>query len=364
MRSRPRVATVDVITDAAALADVEPAWRRLAEARGNAFVSPEWFRAWRKRQAEETVPWVVVVRDGDAIRGLLPLLSYARARVRLLRFAGGGFGDFFHPASAREDEEAVALAAGQTLAERRQEWTALILDNVDLAAPWVETLRNCSARPLAATEVHREALPFIDLSGISSWDGYVDTRSRKLRAQLRRGLRVLERDHAVRLRSASHAEELGLDLSVFFDLHHRRRGTVGGSTLSRPGARDALLDFAAAALNAGWLRLWFLDVDEQPIAAWYGWRIGQRYAHYQSGLDPAWSRSSAGLVLQGLTIQDAIEDGAGEYDMLAGGEWYKKRLATGRREARTLVITRAWHPMRALAAAAVGARRIGRRIRR
>jgi CelD/BcsL family acetyltransferase involved in cellulose biosynthesis len=363
LRSRPRVANVDVITDVAALAELEPAWRQLAESRGNAFVSPEWFRAWRTWQADETFPWVVVVRDGDVVRGLLPLVASPRERLRWLRFAGGAFGDFFHPVSAPEDEEVVALAAGEALAERRDEWSVLTLDNVDVAASWVETLRRCSTRRLAAIEAHRELLPYVDLSGISSWDDYLATRSRKLRGYLRRGLRVLERDHTVRLRRTHRAEELGADLSVFFDLHHRRRRTKGGSTLSRPGARGALLDFAAAALKVGWLRLWFLDVDEQPVAAWYGWRIGRHYAHYQSGFDPAWSRAGAGIVLLGLTIRDAIEEGAAEYDMLAGGEAYKLRLATGRREARTVVITRAWHPVRALTTTMIGARRVGRRIR-
>lgn len=303
------------------------------------------------------------MRDGGAVRGLLPLVTSPRPRLRQLRFAGGAFGDSFHPVSAPEDEKAVALVAGLALAERSDEWAVLILDNVHAAAPWVETLRRCSTRPLAALEAHRELVPYVDLSGIPSWDDYLATRSRKLRAQLRRGLRVLERDHTVRLRRTRRADELGADLSAFFDLHHRRRQQKGGSTLSGARARGALADFAAAALKAGWLRLWLLDVDEQPIAAWYGWRIGQRYAHYQSGLDPAWSRASAGMVLQGLTIRDAIEDGAAEYDMLVGGEVYKQRLATGQREARTVVITRAWHPARALATAAVGARRIGRRFR-
>jgi CelD/BcsL family acetyltransferase involved in cellulose biosynthesis len=357
------LATVDVVTDLAALEEVEPAWRALAEGRGNAFVSPQWFRAWLTRGDEETTPWVVVVRDGEGVRGLLPLVTSARGRPRRLRFAGGGFGDYFQPVSAAEDEEAVALAAANALRERQREWEALVLDHVDVTAPWVESLLRSSTPRLAAVEDHRDPLPYIDLTGISSWDDYLATRSRSFRAHLRRELRVLEREHTVRFRRSRDPGQLGADVSAFFDLHELRWRARGASTLSRPGARRALHDFAAAALEAGWLRLWFLDVDEQPIAAWYGWRVGERYAHYQSGLDPVWSRRSAGLVLLGKTIRDAIEEGAAEYDMLAGGEAYKQRFATGRREARTLIVTRAWHPVRVLATAAVSARRVARRLR-
>ncbi|HET8651942.1 MAG TPA: GNAT family N-acetyltransferase [Gaiellaceae bacterium] len=363
LKGSPRTASVDVVTDLAALADFERAWRALAESRENAFISPEWFRAWLARQPGETAPWVVVVRDEEGLRGLLPLVISLRERPRRLRFAGGPFGDYFHPVSAAQDEETVAFAAANVLAQRKGDWSVIILDNVDIAAQWVVSLRRWSMRRLAAVEDHREVLPYIDLSGISSWDDYLATRSRKFRAHLRRELRVLERDHAVRFRRTLSAAELTADVSAFLDLHERRWQTRGTSTLSRPGAHSALLNFAAAALDAGWLRLWFLEIDEQPIAAWFGWRIGQRYAHYQSGLDPAWSRRSAGIVLLGRTIRDAIEEGAAQYDMLSGGEAYKQRFANGDRQTRTLVLTRAWHPVRVLATTSIAMRRVARRLR-
>jgi hypothetical protein len=79
----------------------------------------------------------------------------------------------------------------------------------------------------------------------------------------------------------------------------------------------------------------------------------------------AWRTStqrSAGLVLLGRTVRDAIEEGAMEYDLLAGGDAYKRRFETGLREARTLVVTPRFHPARAAAAVGVGARRLARRL--
>jgi CelD/BcsL family acetyltransferase involved in cellulose biosynthesis len=359
------VAAVDVLTDASALSEVETEWRSFAESRGNAFISPEWFHAWLPHLGPRTRPWVVVMRrDDGGLFGLLPLVSSSGRRPRRLRFAGGRFGDYFHPASAAEDEEAFALAAGDALRERRREWAMFILDKVDVTARWVNRVRGANSRALPAVEDHREWLPYIDLSGLTSWDEYLATRSKHFRSHIRRDMRVLERDHSVRFRRTLDASELDVDLASFFDLHERRWKGRGRSTLAQGNARAALSDFAARALQAGWLRLWFLDVDGRPVASWYGWRVGPRYAHYQSGLDPGWSRRSAGFVLLGRTIRDAIEDGAMEYDMLAGGEGYKSRFETGRREARTLLVTPPLHPARAVAAAGVGARRLVRRLRK
>ena len=58
-------------------------------------------------------------------------------------------------------------------------------------------------------------------------------------------------------------------------------------------------------------------------AAFYGFRYGNKFYFYQSGFDPAFARSSVGLVMVGLTIRDAIAEGATEYDMLHGDESYK-----------------------------------------
>src|SRR5215210_3072438 len=222
MQTGARVATVDVVTDVAGLAGVEHTWRALAETRGNAFISPEWFRAWLTSQDGETVPWVVVLRDGAKVQGLLPLVTSRRERPRRLRFSGGPFGDYFQPVAAAADEEAVARAAAMAFAEKRDEWAAVILDNVDVAAPWVEVLRAATQPRLVTIEDHRQPLPYIDLAPVSSWEDYVASRSSKLRAQLRRELRVLERDHTVRFRLTRGVDELPADLASFFDLHARR----------------------------------------------------------------------------------------------------------------------------------------------
>jgi hypothetical protein len=152
---------------------------------------------------------------------------------RLLRFAGGHFGDSFHPVSAPEDEDDCALATGQALRQRGKEWAILILDNVDVGSSWIDQVRgDRSTALLPAVEDHREWLPYIDLSDFSSWEDYLATRSKNFRSHARRALRVLEQDHAARFRRTLDASELEADLASFFDLHERRWRGRGSSTLA------------------------------------------------------------------------------------------------------------------------------------
>jgi CelD/BcsL family acetyltransferase involved in cellulose biosynthesis len=352
---------VEIVSERSGLDGLEPQWRSLAELRGNAFIAPEWFAAWLDAPGATERAFVPVVRRPDgSLRGLLPLVT-TRGALRTLRFAGGDFADRVHPVAAPEDEAAVARAAASALFEHGAARTVLRLDHIDVAAEWVDSL--LAGRPaLAASEDDRTVLPYIDLRELT-WETFVATRSANFRNQLKRKLRTLERSPGVRFRRTLDSAELEGDLSVFFHLHDKRwQALGGGSTLADPHARRALAEFARAAFRAGWLRLWFLEIDGRPAAAWYGWRLGDRYAYYQAGFDPAWSSLSVGFLLLAHTVRAAFEEGAAVYDLLAGREPFKLRFANGELEVKTTFVSRRGGPGRAVAAAGVVTRRFGRRL--
>ena len=113
-------------------------------------------------------------------------------------------------------------------------------------------------------------------------------------------------------------------------------------------------DFTAAALERGWLRLWLMEVDGESVAAWYGWRLGERYSYYLAGFEPRWSDASVGLLLLAHTVHEAIGESASVYDLLLGDEAYKQRFATAARPVETVILTRSFHPVRLLVSAEGG----------
>ena len=134
------------------------------------------------------------------------------------------------------------------------------------------------------------------------------------------------------------AAELDADFDTFFRLHDERWDERGGSSSATPRSRRLIQrSFAAAALERGWLRLWIAEADGEPPAAWYGWRIGERYCYSLSGSRRSTSARALGTVLLAHTIEQAAAEGARIYDMMWGDEGYKKRFETGRREVDDLV---------------------------
>ena len=66
----------ELLTEIGEVTALSAEWRPLAERRGNAFVTPEWFLAWLRHLGHGWEPHVAVVRTPrGTLRGLLPLGS-------------------------------------------------------------------------------------------------------------------------------------------------------------------------------------------------------------------------------------------------------------------------------------------------
>jgi CelD/BcsL family acetyltransferase involved in cellulose biosynthesis len=340
---------VEILADPADEPGLVDEWRALAEAAGNAFTTPEWYGAYARHYGADAPPFVVRVRDADgSLAGLLPLCRSGRT----VRFAGANVGDRFAPVAVAGREAEVARAAAGALGRG-----AVVLHNVDAGAPWIGALGEGLRGRVAATRLRGSVMPFVPLTG-HTWDTFLGARSRNFRSQVRRKERALVDGEGAKFRATAVPGEVRADVAEFFRLHNSRWDErEGGSTITSPTVHAFHDDFAAAALERGWLRMSFLEVEGTAVAALYAWRIGGRYAYFQAGFDTAWADKSVGLVLMAHTVREAIEEGADEYDLLLGDETYKARFATDERAVETLVVAGALDPTRLLAQVDAGVRR-------
>lgn len=337
-------------------------WGDLAIERGNVFASPEWYFTWLRSRPRER-PFILVARDAEGrVIGVLPLIQSRFGPARLLRFAGGKLGDRFDLLCAPQDEGAVAAACALALAAHHRSWHALHLEGVDQDARWVGDLIGEWTSPgVRAEEWGRiDALPYISLSE-ADFEGYLKTRPSKVRSDVRRSVRRLDA-HGARFRQITEPADLGQEMGRFFDLHDARWEASGGSAALDGEARRFHDRFAHLALRRGWLRLWFLDLEDRPVAGWYGYSIGGRYCFYLPGFDPAHGHLGVGTRLMIHTIEHAVAEGASTYDFLSGDEDYKKRFETGRLFTHSLLITRRRHGAQPVAATLAASIRAARRL--
>jgi CelD/BcsL family acetyltransferase involved in cellulose biosynthesis len=299
--------------------DARDDWRALAAESGNVFGTWEWAVVWLRHFGGDGRLRVVVWRTkAGEPRVLVPLHMTRRGPLRLVRFVGHGPGDELGPVCAPEQREPAARALRATLDALGRRWHVFLGERLPASPAWQALT--------GATHVRSEASPTLSLAG-RSWEDFLAARSANFRQQVGRRERRLGRSHALHYRLST-PESLAADLDLLVRLHDERWGEAGSGAFA--GARRRFHDeWAALALAQGWLRLWVLELDGVPAAAWYGFRFAQRESYYQSGRDPAREADSVGFVLQAHTIREATRDGMLEYRFLRGGEAYKDRFADG-----------------------------------
>ena len=303
-------------------------WSELAARGGNIFATPEWLESWWRHFGSGRALVLERCRGEDGrLLALVPLYLWRSFPLRVLRFVGHGPSDALGPVCAPEDRSAAAAALRARLAGER--FDAFIGEELPADQGWGEAL--------GARVLRRRASPVIRLRG-RSWNEFLASRSSNQRAAIRREERRLA-GQGLHYRLASDPERLQADLDSLFALH-RAAFPRGASAFGWDARLQAFhREFAATALARGWLRLWFLELDNRPVASWYGFRFENADFAYQGGRDPEWSRWSVGRVLLAHTIRTAFEDGIAEYRLLRGGEHYKCRFANDDPGVETVVLT-------------------------
>jgi CelD/BcsL family acetyltransferase involved in cellulose biosynthesis len=294
---------------------VREEWQALGERSGNVFATWEWAEAWwRHFGAGE--PFLALARGEDGEPAALVAVELRRrGPLRVARFVGHGPSDELGPISASGDRRgAEALLELHSGSERR--WDVLLAERMPPGA---------GAERLGGRTLLREASPIVE-GPEGGFEGFLASRSRNFRSQVRRKERKL-RERGLSFRLGDDPDRIEADMRTLGELHEERWGAEGSGAL-RDRRAAFHLDFARAALERGWLRLWLAEVDGKAVAAWYGFRFGGAEWYYQSGRHPDWDKDSVGLVLLAHTIREAFDDGLRTYRLLRGGESYKDRFAT------------------------------------
>jgi len=358
-------AVVETIDDAEGFRRLAPCWAELpaSSPSDSLFLTWEWLSTrWEPLAAPRRLS-ILVVRSEGRLIAIAPL-AVRRAQwgrlspFRSVEFLGSGLaGSDYLDLIVRAGWESLAAEA---LAEHLSGGRIMLdLTRVrrDRAAAW-GLVRGIRARGWSVARRETAVCPYIDLRG-TTWARYVDRLGPAHRANLRRRLRALTASNLL-FEQARDEEQRRSFLAQLIALHQLRwKGRGPSEAFQEPGLAAFHQEFSALALRRGWLRLFVLHLEGKPVAALYGFLYNRTFYFYQSGFDPDYARRSVGLVAMGLTIREAIEEGAAEFDLLHGDEDYKFLWAKQVREIERLEV----YPPRALGAIQRRTNEVGRTVR-
>ena len=172
----------------------------------------------------------------------------------------------------------------------------------------------------------------------STWDGYLTGLSKKNRHELRRKFRRLETATNWRWYGLHDPDQVATRVEDFISL--MRQSSQDKDKYMTPDRQEFFRHMIRRMAQLGLLRLYFLEIDEQPVATSLCFDYASSRLLYNSGYDPEFGYYSVGLLLNALCLQEAIDQGMNYFDFLRGLEPYKGHLGGQKSMLYQLVVER------------------------
>jgi len=172
-------------------------------------------------------------------------------------------------------------------------------------------------------------------------DDFYQKLGSKRRSDIKVKIKRLSEEHKLSYFEVVDKSYLNEYFDIFVNLHRilwNERGLPGMFK------RKSFLDFhktvAFCFFEKDWLKLYFFNIDDIPVASLYGFKYKDKFYYYQSGFNPKWKAYGAGKLLIVHTVTEAIKTNLKEYDFLRGDADYKYQFTNKSRHNLEILITK------------------------
>jgi CelD/BcsL family acetyltransferase involved in cellulose biosynthesis len=296
-------------------------WSALADAVSlSPYLRPEWMFAYLDAYEPDSALTTVTVRRHGEVIGALPLIRerswFFGVPVRLLRDPVQRYApDPFDIACAPADTNAVAGAVWDALRTRR-DWDVIeLVDLPETGAGWrLMQLAHQAGHPVGR-RLSRTS-PFVQIpAGETDPLAALPVPPSKVRANLRRRMRNLEKIGPVELKRWTEFSSDRFD--QFLELEHGGwKGRNGTSIRSNPRDVGYYRALAQGAARNGYLAMYALECDREPVAMHFGITDGHRYLVPKLAFSELHHEFAPGHLLIQEVIRDLAARGFTEFDFM------------------------------------------------
>lgn len=282
------------------------------------FMLPPWLGVWCPFFGRSAEPRLYIARHNDAIPGIVPLLTNGRTARLISDSDLIDYSDFIVSPSMERD-------FFSTLFDhfRRKDIDRFEISRIREDSTAVSYLRRHSAA-LGCRISCKPVDLLYEMELPDTWEGYLTLLSGKERHETRRKLRRLESAGNIGVRVIEHKKDVSDAMDTFTALFRANR-----IEKARFMTGDVELFFRRLAVEMaafGLLKLFFLDLDNTPVAAAMCFDYQSTFYLYNNGYDQRFDHLSVGLMSKVLSIRESIALGRKKYNFLRGSETYKGHL--------------------------------------
>lgn len=284
------------------------------------FQTYEWFSSWCHVFGNRHALWLLLAFTGEQLVGIVPLARTGRT----IRFASERYADYCD-VIAGQHKEAVVQALLAFLADRRDTWSALSLQNLPGNSSTPALLKR-----LAPSAGLRLLVRGTVACPAAILDGTSETSEALLRKDsLKRPYHFFRRSGHLVFRNAADVETALSLLPQFFAQHVKRwrRDRRPSLFLDAENCRF-YSELVRRLLPRGWLVLSIVEYNREPIAFHLGFDYGEAFLWYKPSFDVHFERRSPGNVMLRFLIEQALANGKKKFDFTVGDEPFKKRYSS------------------------------------
>jgi CelD/BcsL family acetyltransferase involved in cellulose biosynthesis len=294
------------------------------------FFRPEWIAACTRAFAPGHRLLLITVRNGGRLRAVLPLLEDKKLAfaVPFTRVRGAAnvqhscrF-DLIH-GSGPDLEESVRGLWGHL--RDLPDWDMVELPIVPEGGAAERLLLMAREDGFLTAQHELRRSPYLLLNHEKSTPDFSHFgRDARFRKNLRRRWRNLEAKGRLSLRRADKADPQ--DLRQFYRLEQSGwKGKKGTAIACSKETQQFYDSIAQSAERFGYLSFYFLEQNGEAIAAQLGLTCGGRHFAIKSGYDENYEEYGPGHLITGAVLQDCVQRGLSEYDLLGRWEEWKAK---------------------------------------
>lgn len=319
-------------------------WERLLDGSpsDSPFLSYEWLSTWWNHFQQDKKLMGLVFKDESHLTGIIPLMIYRETikfyPLRKISFVGRGDSDRADFIIGKDKGKVVDALVG-FFAEDFRNWDVIHLEQIPEKSDSIGMLRHCARKRGLLFECWEQTVcPYIELN--EELGRMMEKRDGSFRKEIRKQVRRLQDMGKVTFsRSITHENIDDLILTAALVDTKSHKYAEGKTLFTNPITREFLREVAQIFSKRKWLDFATLEVNEVPIAYEYHFRYKEKNFAFTGSFDQEYATFGPGTGIMYRLIQDSIDQGIKEYDLLQGGHEYKwKWTNLGRKHYQIMII--------------------------
>ncbi|MBS3149634.1 GNAT family N-acetyltransferase [Candidatus Woesearchaeota archaeon] len=306
----------------------------------NIFLTWEWVYEWFDIFGSRFKLYIITIKENDCLIGIAPFIINKNnlSKMQIINYLGSTSvcSDYLDLIIKRGYEDDVIIEIFNFLKNNNKEWDIIILGDMNL-----------DSQNLNLIEKHAKNNNFVLKSKVITKCPYItlprDFRQflarfgHDSRYKFRRSQRKLKEDLKSSIISVDNENELLKSMNMIFKLNSKRwrKEGIKGSFYNED-IRNFNINVSKRFLKNGWLQLDYMTIGDRVIAYCHNFKFENKIYGYSTSHDPdpSLTKLGVGRILQLKCIENAINSGVIEYDLLRGTSDYKYSFS---KEERTLV---------------------------